>query len=231
MKILVYIKSNKMKSTFFIFIALLTVSVFACKSDTNTQENTKETIGTKATTGKNCKFSIKSNDVKVNWTAFKTTARVGVKGSFDKVEINTANGTPSLSTLMMATSFKVNTATVNSNNPDRDKKLVDFFFAKMTSDLAVTGNVKSVTGSNEQGQGIMAINMNGVSWDTAFKYTVTDNILTLTTSINTDNWNAQDAITSINNACEDLHKGKDGISKTWPDVEISVIVPMDISCD
>jgi len=219
-----------MKSKFFILAALFAVSFFACKSETKTQENSSESAEAPSAEGESCKYSVKSNDVKVNWTAFKTTKRVGVKGTFDNVEINAANGTPSLSTLMMATSFKIDTKTVNSNKPDRDVKLVEFFFKKMAGDYTITGNIKSVVGGNDQGQGIVTINMNGVNWDTAFKYTVTDKVLTMTTSINTNNWNGQGAISSINKACEEQHKGDDGVSKTWPDVDVSVLVPLDIDC-
>ena len=31
-----------------------------------------------------------------------------------------------------------------------------------------------------------------------------------------------DALASIHLACEQLHKGKDGVSKTWPNVGINV---------
>ena len=218
-----------MKSKFFI-LALLAVSVLACKSDTKTQDSTPKTTESSASSTNACKYGVKAEGVKVNWTAFKTTKRVGVKGTFDSVELNTANGTPSLSTLMMATSFKINTKTVNSNNPGRDEKLVNFFFGRMTGNLAITGNIKSVAGDNEKGKGIVNVNMNGVSWDAPFDYAVVSDTLTITTNINTNNWNAQDAITSINKACEDKHKGEDGVSKTWPDVDVNVVVPLVVDC-
>ncbi len=219
-----------MKSTFFILAAFFAVSFVACKSDTKTQDKTNSTTEATSSEGSSCKYGVKVNDVKVNWTAFKTTKRVGVKGTFNDVEINTANGTPSLATLMMATSFKINTKTVNSNNPGRDEKLVNFFFGRMTGSLAITGNIKAVVGGNDKGKGIVTINMNGVSWDTPFEYTVTNNVLTLSTNINTNNWNAQDAIASINKACEEKHAGEDGVSKTWPDVDVSVVVPLVVDC-
>jgi hypothetical protein len=33
--------------------------------------------------------------------------------------------------------------------------------------------------------------------------------------MNLENWDALAAVASINKACEALHTGKDGISKTW----------------
>jgi hypothetical protein len=39
--------------------------------------------------------------------------------------------------------------------------------------------------------------------------------------INLEDFGAQAAVESINKACFDLHKGADGVSKTWSEVAIS----------
>jgi hypothetical protein len=38
------------------------------------------------------------------------------------------------------------------------------------------------------------------------------------------NWNALEALASLNKACEALHTGPDGVSKTWEDVAINASV-------
>jgi hypothetical protein len=38
--------------------------------------------------------------------------------------------------------------------------------------------------------------------------------------MNLENWDALAAVASINKACEALHTGKDGISKTWSEVAV-----------
>jgi len=40
--------------------------------------------------------------------------------------------------------------------------------------------------------------------------------------MNLDTWNGQTAVASLNEACKDLHKGADGVSKTWNEVAIEV---------
>ena len=42
-----------------------------------------------------------------------------------------------------------------------------------------------------------------------------------------ENWNALDAVASINKACEILHTGKDGVSKTWSEVAVKAEVLLD----
>jgi hypothetical protein len=38
--------------------------------------------------------------------------------------------------------------------------------------------------------------------------------------MNLENWDLAAAVASINKACEALHTGKDGISKTWSEVAV-----------
>ncbi len=40
--------------------------------------------------------------------------------------------------------------------------------------------------------------------------------------MNVNNWDAKNALTSLNNECKDLHKGTDGVSKTWEEVAINI---------
>ena len=35
-------------------------------------------------------------------------------------------------------------------------------------------------------------------------------------------WNAVEALNSLNIACKDLHKGADGVSKTWSEVALNI---------
>jgi hypothetical protein len=38
--------------------------------------------------------------------------------------------------------------------------------------------------------------------------------------MNLENWDALNAVESINKACEVLHTGKDGVSMTWSEVAV-----------
>ena len=43
-------------------------------------------------------------------------------------------------------------------------------------------------------------------------------------TLNLEDFKAESALASISEACFDLHKGADGISKTWSEVGISAVV-------
>ena len=70
--------------------------------------------------------------------------------------------------------------------------------------------------------GIARMTMNGVTANLPFTYTLNGKQFKLTATMNLDDWSAQQAVASINLACKELHKGKDGVSKTWSEVGIDI---------
>jgi len=65
--------------------------------------------------------------------------------------------------------------------------------------------------------------MNNITQELPFTYTIAGNIFTMKTVMDINKWNGQAAIVSLNVACKDLHKGADGVSKTWNEVAIEVV--------
>ena len=70
--------------------------------------------------------------------------------------------------------------------------------------------------------GIATITMNSVTAELPFTYTLVEKKFQLNATMNLDNWNGQKAVESINDVCKELHKGADGISKTWSEVAINI---------
>lgn len=201
-----------------VMLAFLAIGVLAtsCNTDnTKTEEN--NTIVTPKT---ECTYSIKGKPY-INWTAFKTTEKIGVKGSFDQVNLVTQNSTASsIEELISDASFNINTSSINSKNEERDAKLVKFFFQKMDKSESITGD----TGTAANGKIQTKILMNGMKSLVVFSYSLMGDDLILKGIINLNNFQAEKAIESLNEACNELHKGADGVSKTWPEVEVSLTV-------
>lgn len=228
-----------MKIKFIILSILVSTLFLACGSDGNPNDTTEGKSSPAPTNSKGeiikpqetgCKYSADNNGVNVNWTAFKTSKKVAVGGTFDDVKVESKAGVTSIAQLITGTTFKIMTNSVNSNKPDRDKKLVDFFFGKFVSTTDISGLFKSCNGDNAGGKGAMNLTMNGVSKDISFVYNVSDTHIEITTLVDTYLWNGQNAIASINKACEKLHAGDDGVSVTWKDVEVKVMVPLSKDC-
>ena len=92
------------------------------------------------------------------------------------------------------------------------------FFGAMLDTAILKGTIKHANGSYHA-----SITMNGVTNDLPLDVTITEKRRgTLTGTMNLKDWNALDALASLNKVCFDLHKGADGVSKTWEDVAIKV---------
>lgn len=195
-----------------VLIGLLTVG---CKKENKNQTNTITKEAQEVVVEPT--LEIISDSTKINWTAYKTTDKVAVGGTFNKLELITQNkgkGTTPKDILDNA-SFSIPVNSVFTNNEDRDTKLKNIFFAALENTIVISGTIEVVDNKY-----VATISLNNVTKKINLTSNYTNNKLTLNGTINLEDFNASSAIKAINNACLDLHKGADGISKTWPDVAI-----------
>ncbi len=202
------------------------ILLFACKSD-DSSTTTEKTNTAKSV---KCYMSVNKNDVKFEWTAFKTSEKIGVKGTFNEIEINNNKSELEIIELLKGTEFQINLTTVNSSNEGRDAKLVKFFFEKLTNIDHFTGYIKDANGSNFEGEAFIALTMNSIENIVKMNYTMEDNLIILKGDLDLLDWKANESLDALHKACEDKHKGKDGIAKTWSEMHIEVIVPLIIDC-
>tara|TARA_R110002051_G_scaffold104456_3_gene177140 strand:+ start:10137 stop:10361 length:225 start_codon:yes stop_codon:yes gene_type:complete len=57
--------------------------------------------------------------------------------------------------------------------------------------------------------------------DVEYTYSLKNDILFLTIHLDLLKWNGDYVLYSLNKECYDLHKGVDGVSKLWPDVDVA----------
>ncbi|GAL81751.1 hypothetical protein JCM19274_310 [Algibacter lectus] len=82
----------------------------------------------------------------------------------------------------------------------------------------LTGTIKYANGAYSA-----AITMNGVTSDLPLEVKITEERRVVMTGVmDLKEWDALGALESLNKVCFDLHKGPDGVSKTWDDVAIEV---------
>ncbi|PHR74076.1 MAG: hypothetical protein COA67_01545 [Lutibacter sp.] len=191
-----------------IFLSILSLLLFSCKTDVKKGENN---------TAKEKVYSIEALTTKVGWTAYKTTDKVAVNGEFTKVNI-TPKKASTAKEVLNGLEFSIPVSSIFSNNEVRDTKLKQFFFGVMDNTELLSGTV--VTTSDNKGTA--TITMNGVKNSFPIEYMISGQMITLSGTLNLADFNANSAIESLNKACLDLHKGADGISKTWSEVEIEV---------
>lgn len=180
-------------------------------------ENSNETSDGK-------KFSIKENTIILKWTAYKTTEKVGVGGEFTEVKVKNVVSADHLYKATEGLEFSIPVSSLYTNNDSRDTKLKEKFFGMMQNTELISGRVNAVEGDDTKGHGVIDLKMNNVSCDLPFDYTIENNEFKLSSVLNLLSWKAEVALDSLNQACYDLHKGADGISKTWAEVQINASV-------
>ncbi|MCF8275542.1 MAG: YceI family protein [Flavobacteriales bacterium] len=176
---------------------------------------------------KPCTFDYSTGSLAVKWTAFKTTEKVGVSGTFDTLNIAGTKAANTIVDVFSNASFSIPVSSVNSANPDRDKKIFEHFFGTMSETATLTGRVIGV----EEEVMSVAITMNGVTDTTAFEVSASDSLVTLSGIISLADWNALESADALNKVCNDLHKGADGVSKLWPDVKLDISAAISKTCE
>ena len=178
----------------------------------------KENVKTEATPAKKT-YSVMADSTTINWTAYKTTAKVPVKGQFSEVTIENAKKDTTAIGALNGLKFKIPISSLITKDTIRDAKLKKYFFGSMKNSSIITGTVHI----NKENGSTVDISLNGITRELPIAYIVNDNKVTIVGNMELDNWQAKAALEALNAVCKDLHTGDDGISKTWSDVKIEVI--------
>ncbi|RSK39272.1 YceI family protein [Mangrovimonas spongiae] len=198
------------------FLIVLTLSLLSCKDN---KKETKTETGTETTTEVTTteKFVVKPEATSVKWTAYKTTEKTPVGGEFTVLKFDEKSGNSPEEALNNLT-FSIPVSSLFTNDDVRDGKLKESFFGAMLDTELISGTITSSNGNY-----VASITMNGVTENLPLDINITDERrVTLTGTMDLKTWNALDALESLNKVCFDLHKGPDGVSKTWEDVAIEV---------
>ncbi len=177
-----------------------------------------------------CTYTFDATGTHVKWTAFKTSEKLAVGGAFDKVTFKTRkNSGSALMDVINGAKFTIQVNSVNTANPARDATLKAAFFNKI-SKKEITGEVKKI-GAVPRGRMEVELQLNGVTKMVPFDYSVAeDGTFESTAKIDVMDFNLKAQHESLNQACKGLHIGKDGVSKTWTEVDLQLVSVFKKSC-
>jgi hypothetical protein len=205
-----------MKNIFIISFLVITAFNFsACKSETKKVDATKTEA---PVTKSNAAFSLKTATNEIGFTAYKTTEKVAVGGQFKKVDIIAGGEGNSIKEAINNTQFSIPVSSLFTKDTSRDYKIRKFFFGIMDNTKLLSGKLVIENDTT----GVAEIKMNGITNKVPFTYTVADRTFSMQATMDINNWKAAAALASLNKVCYDLHKGADGVSKTWSDVAINI---------
>ena len=213
---------------------LLAIAVFSAFTITSCGGgNTSESIVETTTENKEeiCFYSYDEvAGTQVKWTAFKTTAKVGVGGQFNQVNVTTGDKSTKITDILETIKFNIPTVSTNTANEDRDAKIVNSFFGAMNETDMIIGQVKNATGDNVSGSCTFYLTINNIEKETTLNYVMEDATIKLTGEIDMLDWSAEGAVAALNEICGALHTGEDGVTKTWSVVELAINTTLKKDC-
>lgn len=201
-----------MKKITLLFITFTLLITTSCKKDKTVVVPEVKTNNTKS-------FSVIGETSLVKWTAYKTTDKVAVKGKFNTINITNSKQAITVEEALNGILFSIPVSSIFSNETTRDSKLKQFFFGVMKNTEFISGTFDI----NDKGN-FANITMNGISKTIPLDLKIDGQTATFRNTIKLNDWDLGNAVASLNNACFELHKGADGVSKTWDEVEIEGII-------
>ena len=163
-------------------------------------------------------FSVEPKTVTIKWTGYKTTSKIAVNGEFKELKVSNIKEAPTAVEAMNGTEFSIPVSSIFSDDAERDGKLKQLLFGVMDATVSLSGTLNL----NNDGTGNVNLTMNGVSKEVPITYVVSGQLVEFEGTLDLINdFNAESALESISKACFELHKGPDGVSKTWSEVGIS----------
>ncbi|MEO9570450.1 MAG: YceI family protein [Polaribacter sp.] len=163
-------------------------------------------------------FSVEKAKNEINFTAYKTTDKIPVGGQFKKVNIISGGEGNTIREAINNTEFSIPVKSIFTKDTSRDFKIKKYFFGVMSDTKLLSGKLIIENDSI----GYTNIKMNSVTEKVPFNYTIQGNVFSMNATMDISNWDAIKALNSLNLICKDLHKGADGVSKTWREVALNI---------
>lgn len=169
-------------------------------------------------------YSIEPATTTINWTAYKTTEKIPVSGVFKTVNVTSNTSHENPNDVINGLEFSVPVNSIDTKNADRDAKIINSFFGSMKDTQVLKGKIHL----GEKGKGTVDLTMNGITKSLPMTYIISGQLAEIEAKLDLSNWQSQLAINALNKVCNEKHKGKDGISKTWNEVAIHIVSYMKV---
>ena len=216
-----------MKNIYNQFLLPLSLSliIFSCNNKENS-ETIQKTIPLPE--GVLYKLDMTAENTEVNWIGYKTNEKTPVSGSFSEFSSDRENQSfNSIDDLVDGLNFSISSLSSSSGDPIRDLNLKDYFFKYLTDNFEIEGTLgRPVNDSID-----VSFNILGQDKTVRFAYSTylttskySNKIIQIKGKLNLVNQFNGEAFNNIHKQCFDLHKGSDGISKTWEEVDVHIKV-------
>ena len=160
-----------------------------------------------------------SGNPQLKFTGYKFSEpeKVGVSGTFKKITWNIPQSGTSIQEIIRKSSAEIDTYSIDAGNAARNSNITRGLF-KTWGAQNVSGVFKDVTGKSATlhltvGEKTVKIPMTLTKKDKEIKLVGVMDLLKL---------GFGDAFKSLSDVCGPNHKGKDGVTKTWSEVDLEI---------
>jgi hypothetical protein len=182
-----------------------------------------------------CVHSLDSRSIQINWTAFKTTAKVPVNGAFTEVallgELESGKGVPGLLSGLEGEIELKDEKGIRTGNPARDLTLFRHFFGLFKKAPVLKAAIRAVRGDDHDGSFDLNLTMNQKSRPIPMHYRRdAKGAFEANGNLDVLDFGLSGPFEDLRTACKALHAGADGISKTWSQVVLKIEARIDEKC-
>jgi hypothetical protein len=197
--------------------------IFISCNSTNNKEVKQEKIITEVDS-----YQFDIENTKVIWNGYKTNDKAKVVGYFSEFSTDRENQKfNSIDELVSGLKFSIKSSSSLSGDPIRDKNLKDHFFKYLTDDFVINGTLaQPINDSIDVTFDVLGQTRTlrfGCQYNTVPDSDNSDYMIEISGSIDLESqFGGLQAFNAISKKCYDLHKGADGVSKTWKQVDVLI---------
>lgn len=178
---------------------------------------------------KNCVYSYDPKNVQLEWTAFKFTEKLGVKGTFASIKVTGTKPSSTPWDVVSKLQFSIDPNSVDSGVPDRDSKIKTYFFAATNGKPQLVGSFTEVPNSSS-GNAFLQLAYKGKKTTVPVKVLWKEETVEVTGTLDVNELGLSKGLAKLNEVCLELHRGADGVSKLWATVDLKVVATLQKSC-
>lgn len=219
-----------------LLLSIATITFLAsCGGDsTTTNENSStapadSSSNSAAQVEKVCKKGYNESTTSIGFGGFKTTEKKEVKGTFEDFKIDSTVIADTPEEIFAKAVFTIPVLELETKDKGRNRRIRDEYFGNMASTENITGKV---VGFDKDSSVVnIELTLNEITKPVALNYVVSGDTITLTGKIDILDFDGESALAALNKVCEALHKGSDGVSKTWSDVNLYISSVVTEACE
>ena len=218
-------------------LSIATVALLAsCGGETKTKETKDPTPANDSTANtttkvepKVCKKGFDKEATIIGFGGYKTTDKKEVKGIFSDFTVDSTVIADTPEEIFAKATISIPIDGLDTKDVGRNSRIKNSFFGNMESTEFMSGKI--IRFNKDSSSVNLELTLNAITKEVVLDYSVNGDTLLFDGSIDIFDWNASASLEALNEVCHALHKGPDGVSKTWSEVHLFVSSVVKEACE